>query len=116
MQSGWSYIWDSGDFIDKMKRIGKVPEVCFLVTADVVSLYPSILHKEGILALKSKLEEQTSSKIPTNDLVKWAEFVLKNIFFEFNNKIKQQVSGSAFGTTFAPPYTCIYMDETDRFS
>ena len=26
MQSGWSYIRDSGDFIDKMKRIGKVPE------------------------------------------------------------------------------------------
>ena len=42
MQSGWSYIQDSGDFIDKMKRIGKVPEGYFLVTADVVGLYPSI--------------------------------------------------------------------------
>ena len=76
-----------------MKRIGKVPEGSFLVTADVVGLYPSIPHKEGILALKSKLEEQTSSKIPTNDLVKLAEFVLKNNFFEFNNEIKQQISG-----------------------
>ena len=113
MQSGWSYIRDSGDFIDKMKRIGKVPEGSFLVTADVVGLYPSIPHKEGILALKSKLEEQTSSKIPTNDLVKLAEFVLENNFFEFNNEIKQQISGIAIGTKFAPPNACIYMDKTE---
>ena len=51
-------------------KIGKVSGGSFLVSADVVGLYPTILHKEGILALKSRLEEQTSSKIPTNDLVK----------------------------------------------
>ena len=112
MQSGLSYIRDFGDFIDKMKRIGKVPEGFFLVTADVVGLYPSIPHKEGILALKSKLEEQTSSKIPTNDRVKLAEFVLKNNFFQFNNKIKQQISGTGIGTKFAK----FAMDKTDRFS
>ena len=106
---------DSGDFIDKMKGIGKVFEGSFLVTADVVGIYQSISHKEGILALKSKLEEQTSSKIPTNNLAKLAEFVPKNNFFEFNNEIKQQISGTAIGTKFAPPCTCIYMDkpETD---
>ena len=47
-----------------MKRIGKVPEGSVLVTADVIALYPRIPHKERILALKSKLEEQTSSKFP----------------------------------------------------
>ena len=41
----------SGDFIDKMQRIGKVPKHYFLVTADVVSLYPSVAHKVGTLAL-----------------------------------------------------------------
>ena len=55
MQSDWSYIRDSADFIDKMK-IGKVPEDSFLVTADVVGLYPSIPYRDGISALKSKLE------------------------------------------------------------
>ena len=96
-----------------MKRIGKVPEGSFLVTADVVGLYRSISHKEVILTLKSKLEEQTSTKIPTNDLVKLPEFVRKNNFFEFNNKIKQQISGIANGTKLAPPYACIYMDKTE---
>ena len=38
---------------------------------------------------KSKLEKQIVSKIPTNDLVKSTEFVIKNNFFEFNNEIKQ---------------------------
>ena len=55
MQSGWSYIRDSGDFIDKMKRIGKVPEGSFLVTADVVGLYPSIPHKERIFSIKKQI-------------------------------------------------------------
>ena len=39
MQSSWSYIRDSGDFIDKVKRIRKFPEGSFLVTADMVGLY-----------------------------------------------------------------------------
>ena len=77
-----------------MKRIGKVLEVSFLVTADVVGTYPSIPHKEGILALKNKLEEQTSN-IFANDLVNLAQFVPKNKLFEFNNKVKKQISGTA---------------------
>ena len=96
-----------------MKRMGKISEGSFLVTADVLSLYPSIPHNEDISVLKLKLEEQSSTKIPTNDLVKLAEFVLKNNLFEFNDKVKQQISGTAIGIKFAPPYTCIYMDKTE---
>ena len=106
-------IFETGDFIDKTKRIGKIPEGSFLVTADVIRLYPSILHNEGISTLKQKLEEQPSTKIPTNGLVKLAEFVLKNNLFEFNDKVKQQISGTAIGTKFAPPYACIYMYKTE---
>ena len=39
------------------------------------------------------------------------EFVLKKNLFEFNSKIKQQVSGTAIGTKFAPPYACLFMDK-----
>ena len=73
MGNGSSCIRDSGDFIDKMKWKEKIPEGSFLATADVVGLYTSIPHNEGIQALKQKLEEQPSTKIPTNDLVKLAE-------------------------------------------
>ena len=36
MQKSWSYIKVSGDFIEKIKRIGNIPEDAILVTADVV--------------------------------------------------------------------------------
>ena len=81
MQNGWWYIRDS-----LTKRIGKIPENSFLVNADVVGLYPSILHNEGISALKEKLEEQPPTKIPTNHLLKLAEFVVKNNLFEVNDR------------------------------
>ena len=43
-----------------------------------------------------------------------AEFVLKNNLFEFNNKVFQQISGTAIGTKFTPPYACIYMDRVEQ--
>ena len=42
-----------------------------------------------------------------------AEFVLKNIYFEFVNKIKQQISGTAIGTKLTPPYACIFMSDLE---
>ena len=42
-----------------------------------------------------------------------AWFVFKNNYFEFDSMIKQQVSGRAIGTKFAPPYACIFMDRVE---
>ena len=42
-----------------------------------------------------------------------ADFVLKNNFFQFNGQIKQQILGTAIGTTCARTYACIYMDKMD---
>ena len=38
-------------------------------------------------------------------------FVLKNNYFEFDRGVFQQISGTAIGTKFAPPYECIFMDQ-----
>ena len=43
-----------------------------------------------------------------------AEFVLKNNYFEFDRSIYQQVSSTVFGTKFAPPYVCIFMDRLEN--
>ena len=40
-----------------------------------------------------------------------AEFVLKNNYFQFNGKVKQQTSGTAIGTKFAATYACVFMDQ-----
>ena len=58
MQKSWSYIKDSGDFVRKIKNLTDIPEGAILVTADVVSLYPSIPHQAGLKALKKALDER----------------------------------------------------------
>ena len=108
MQNGLSYIRDSQHFLEKIKTIGSVPENAILVTADVESLYPNISHQAGLKALKEALEKRDIKKIPTEDLVKMAEFVLNNNIFEFNSKAYRQKSGTAMGTKFSPPCACIY--------
>ena len=57
-----------------------------------------------------KFDNFYEKSIPTKDLVKMAEFVLKNSCFEFNLNVKHQISITAVGTKFAPPYESIYMD------
>ena len=52
-------------------------------------------------------------KSSTDDLTKMAEFVLKNNYFEFNGKVTKQISGTAIGAKFGPPYACIFMDQAE---
>ena len=40
--------------------------------------------------------------------------MLKNNYFEFETKITQQISGTAIGTKFAPPYACLFMDRIEN--
>ena len=103
---------DSGHFLVKIKNISTLPENAILVTADMVGLYPSIPHQTGLSALNETLKNRPDKKIPTENLIKMAELVLKNKLFD--SKVFQQISGTAIGTKFAPPYTCIYMDRVDQ--
>ena len=99
MQNGASYIKDSNDFKSEIKNI-EIPNDALLVTDDVVGLYPSILHDAGLSALREALDKRTCKEIPTENLIKMAEFVLKNNFFEFDANVYQQISGTAIGTKF----------------
>ena len=71
-------------------------------------------HQAGLGAHKEALENRSVKKIPTENLIKIAEFVLKNNLFEFISKVFQEISGTAIGTKFAPPYPCIYMDRVEQ--
>ena len=88
-----------------------MPDNAILVTTDEVGFCPSIPHKVGSRALRKALEKQNKKSIPTNDLVKKEEIVLKNNFFEFNSKIKHQISGTAIVTKFAQPYAFLFIDK-----
>ena len=113
MQRGRSYIKDSGDFLKKIKDLGSLPENAILVRVDVVGIYPSIPHEAGLQALEEALGNRNHKQIPTEKLLKMAQFVLKNNFSEFNNDVFQQISGTAIGTKFTLPYACIFMDQIE---
>ena len=96
-------------------NVVSIPNGAILVTSDVLALYPSIPHEAGLTALKDALGNRENKSISTEDIIKMACFVLQNSYFEFNGIVKQQISGAAIGTKFAPTYACIFMDklETD---
>ena len=81
---------------------------------DVVGLYPSIPHDSELKALEDFLYKRKNQNISTANPIKMAEFVLRNNCFEFNGKVKQQISGIAIGAKCAPNYACIYMDELEN--
>ena len=87
MQDGWSYVKDTVDFLKKFKRLGKIPESAILVTADVVGFYPNIPHDLGLQSLRKRLNETGICKVSTEEIISMAEFVLKNNYFEFNEKV-----------------------------
>ena len=83
-----SYIKDTNEFLLKLKNFRKVPDNAILITADVVGLYPNIPHNEGLEVLKKRIDNFYEKSIPTEDLFKMAEFVLKNNYFEFKSNVK----------------------------
>ena len=65
MRKGWSYTKDSKDFINKSRKLGKIPDNAILVIVNVVGLYPSIPRNVRLRALKEALDKREQKKIPT---------------------------------------------------
>ena len=78
MKQGEYYIKDTGDFLKKLRRVGEIPKGSVLVPADVVWLYPSITHDGGLEVLQKQYDKFKDKIGPTEDIIKMADFVLKN--------------------------------------
>ena len=104
-----SYIKDTNHFLKKIMDLDGLPDGAILCTVDVVGLYPSIPHEEGLEALKGVLEHREDKTISTDTLLELAHVVLKNNFFEFNGDFYQQLRGTAIGTKCAPSYAILFL-------
>ena len=109
-----SYVKDTNDFLCKLKNLRKLPEDAIMVTIDVVGLYPSIPHGEGLEALKNALDKRKEKKVSTESLCELADIVLKNNIFEFDEKTYRQLRGTAIGTKMAPPYAILFLAELEE--
>ncbi|KAL9958229.1 hypothetical protein ACROYT_G035215, partial [Oculina patagonica] len=112
-----SYIKDTNDFLKKIGELGELPEGAILCTIDVVGLYPHIPHDEGLEALKEALMNSVEAEREgtlNEDIVAFADLVLKSNNFEFNGGHYLQKRGTAIGTRMAPSYANIFMDRLER--
>ena len=56
MKQGVTYIGDTGDFSAKLKAAEEVRKGAILMAVDIVGLYPSIPHIEGLDILKNSMK------------------------------------------------------------
>ena len=109
-----SYIKDTNHFLNKIKKLGSLPDGAILCTMDVVGLYPNIPHGEGLDSLRRFLETRDNKQISSDTLTELAEVVLKNNIFEFDEKTFKQKRGTAIGTKFASPYAIVFMADFEE--
>ena len=86
-----SYIKDTNHFLKKIMDLDGLPEDAILCTVDVVGLYPSIPHEEGLEALREALEHRENNTISTDTLLELARVVLKNNFFDFKGELTRKI-------------------------
>ena len=82
----------------KLKKLRGLPDDFIHCAIDVVELYPKILHKEGLDAIRKVLDKQEDQTISTGSLIILAECVLKNNVLEENMRYFKQLNGTAIGT------------------
>ena len=99
---------DSGELIQALESI-RLPPHCFLVTADVVSLYPNVATKKALIALNLLRRETGAPETPL--LIQFSRLVFENNFLktEFSGDIFHQIFGIAMGTPFAVTATNAFM-------
>ena len=92
---------DSSELILLLENTVLPSSNCFLVTADVVSLYPNVDIKKALVALDLLLREARAPETPL--LVQLARLILENNYLssEFSPGIFHQEFGIAMGTPFA---------------
>lgn len=112
-----SYTRDSGHLINHLEEL-TFPSDCILAVVDVSALYLSIPHDEGLNSSIHHLYQlnQNAEEVPfppsaAKELI---STVLKQNFFEFNNRMYHQIRGTAMGTKMAPAYANIFMAELEK--
>ena len=109
-----SLVKDTNHFLSLLAQLGEIPDHALLYTADVVVLYPNILHNEGLEAMHKALDTRQNPSISTESLVSLGKVVLDSNFFEFDGRVYKQKLGTAVGTKFAPAYVNLFMSRLEE--
>ncbi len=111
-----STIKDTTDFLQKCALISNIPEGAFIVSWDVVGLYPNIPIEEGLKASEWMLKKHRKGNVnPSNkSVIELLRLVLTCNNFEFNGEHYKQIKGTAMGTKVAPTFANIFMGKFEN--
>ena len=107
-----SKIKDTNQFLNKIKKIGKLPEGAIISTMDLVCVYPNIPHGEGFVSLCSLSETWDNKQISSDTLAQLTGIILNNDIFVFEEKtFKQfkQKGGTIIRTKFVSTHAILLM-------
>ena len=76
---------------NRIEELGDIPEDSILVSFDVVGLYPSIPHDEGIEYMHEMLQQHSTSKVSAESLCELAELILTNNFLDLEIKYLKRI-------------------------
>jgi hypothetical protein len=110
MKNGASYTKDSREILLKLQRQFELTSQSTLLSADVVSLYPSIVLKDAYIKIRLYLSTNTplhpSEVNFIMDLFMW---VMDNNYCKFSDTVFKQIKGVAMGQPCAVVFAVIYL-------
>ena len=120
VESQDSYVKDDWDVLRKLPKNSDGQQKLF--GCDITSLYTSIPHDLGLEAMIywiRKRRDLIDSYFSEQFILDAIELMLRNNNFSFDNKMYNQLIGTAMGHVFAPQYACLvvgYLEEDKLFT
>ena len=87
---------------------------CFLVTADINSLYTEMDTNLGLILMNDFLTSLNLDTVRINLYLQAMRIILENNVLQFKGKFYRQGKGTAMGTPFAPPYADIFVYQLEK--
>ena len=111
-----SYIRDTTDFINKLRKLLSLLPNSLLVTLNVTSLYINIPQKEGITACDEDLNQRESMIPSPADLhvCQLIQFIFIMNSFHINDEYYVQTHGTAMCMRMAPSYANLFMGKLEH--
>jgi hypothetical protein len=111
-----TYVKDSNDalrILDKFRFPADTIDNKHIFSMDVSSLYTTIPHNDGLIAIKHFLPLSKVNVDPTV-VLRLAELVLTLTSFSFGEKHFKQTKGVSMGTKMGPSYACLFMGHLEE--
>ena len=95
-------------WIEKLKeQYPELPPLFSFLTVDYKAMYPSMPDTLILPAVREYLDKRTEQKPSTQKTMQLLEVTRKNNYFEFGEKVFQQVGGTSIGKKHAPALCCL---------